>query len=218
MVVTFLVAAAVAALTGLNAVPSRDEPVSSCHARSSGVDESGHRLVTFTDHTSQPGVRRQDKRSATIRESVASAVAALNATLSEVRLREAAEGDVQIVAVDSGTVGRTDLSCGADGSGGKATITLNRRYWTSPDTPVADHDRLIAVLHEFGHALGLAHSSDPCVVMHPNNSDCLPPKQIRFTASEAQTIDGLYRGDVRAARSPDPPFSEDVLPAPWPRD
>lgn len=208
MVVRVIVFLAVLAtfVTGSRSAPSANEPLAPCHTRVSAIDGQGHRLVTYTDETGDISL------AATISE----VVAAFNADLAKVRLVADQNGDITINEATSGPAGRTTLTC--FGQTGSAAIAINTTM-LDLRSPSSALSRDLVVMHEFGHALGLAHTTQACALMHPNDSDCAKPELIRFTEGERRAVDALYfvepakRRQITDFATGWPKF----FPAPWPR-
>lgn len=203
MVVRSIVFAALLAtfITGGSSVRSTNEPLAPCHTRVSAIDAQGHRLVTYTDESGDPYL------AGTIGE----VAAAFNADLEKVRLVAAQHGDITINETNSGTAGRTTLTC--SGQSGSAAILVNAAALDlrSPSSAIS---RDLVVMHELGHALGLAHTAQPCALMHANDSDCARPELIRFTEGERRAIDALYAA-TSVTTSPGPSTKPDGRQTRW---
>ena len=96
--------------------------------------------------------------------------------------------------LDHGLVGRTDLTWSQAGDIRSATITLAQR--DSTGKPIAPAAALGIAIHEFGHALGLAHSGNPGDVMYPVSGSG------RLSARDRATIELLYQLPLGKLREP----------------
>ncbi|XP_006983844.1 matrilysin [Peromyscus maniculatus bairdii] len=74
------------------------------------------------------------------------------------------------------------------GLGGDAHFDEDE-YWTDGDGPGVNF--LHAATHEFGHSLGLGHSSDPSAVMYPTYGNG-NPEDFRLTEDDIEGIQKLY--------------------------
>ncbi len=93
--------------------------------------------------------------------------------------------------------GQTDLQWTRDGSIHSAVITLARR--DQAGRPILSPELLAVAVHELGHAMGLAHSSDPDDVMFPVT------RTARLSQRDRSTLALLYElplGTVREVVTP----------------